>query len=282
MRYLALTFGLALLALGAAHLGSCGAEKTCQFIEYPRDGSVDGFVPWWQLDGGRSDAACPVPNECGGCNVLPILPGEPCGICDGEYACDGPESVRCADPCMDIIGCSDGEREAFIDTDLYPDIAACSGGWSEKGILNKSPVCEWISGDDSINPDGNGCSAADLCAFGWEICSSPAAFAAASPDVGCDATDFPDNTFYAAAVSGDGDEECDTSNTNDLFGCGNRGLSTQASCAPLSRCSGDECEDIPGEWDCPGSWLIGSSTEAEDVRKNGPAGGGVLCCRVQD
>lgn len=192
--------------------------------------------------------------------------------------CDGPDAVRCYDPCADEVGCSDGTREAFIDEDEFPDFAGCAGGWSEKGILDRSPLCSRVSGNDSPNPEGIGCSAADLCADGWRLCDSQAEVAASSPD-GCNG-DMPVGTFFVAAVSGDGGDECTPDGINDLFGCGTVGRIAAASCAPLTRASGDQCDDIPAEWDCPGSGLFGSSTEAEDVRKHGPGGGGVLCCRI--
>jgi hypothetical protein len=180
---------------------------------------------------------------------------------------------------MTLIGCADGQREGFLDATAFPDIAACSGGWTEAGILGKSPVCNRLSGDDSQNPDGISCSTEDLCAEGWHVCASPGEVATSSP-TGCAGGGFPANTFYAAAVSGEGGGECTTDGTNDLFGCGSVGSGVSASCAPLDRTSEDECEDLSGEWDCPGSFLIGSDSEAEDVRKYGSAGGGVLCCRV--
>jgi len=263
----------------AAGTSGCRAVKTCKIKEVHSDGGVDAFVPWW--DASTCDASvCGLTNECGGEGVLAIQPGEPCGNCGGSYVCDGPNAVRCSDPCSDLYGCSDGEREGFLDATSFPDIAACSGGWSEKGILDTAPLCSRISGDDSQNPEGIECSAADLCAEGWRVCASVTEFAAASPG-GCDGG-FPAGTFYAAAVSGPGGGECNDTDTDDLFGCGTDGGGVDASCAPLERTSGDQCDDLSGEWDCPGSWLFGSDTEAEDVRKNGPGGGGVLCCRIQE
>ncbi|MFH2009621.1 MAG: hypothetical protein ABI333_23715 [bacterium] len=213
--------------------------------------------------------------------MLAITPGEPCGGCGGEYVCDGEEEVRCADPCMDELGCADGQRDAFADSATFPDVAGCAGGWTTAGILDTTPVCGRESGDDANNPNGISCSAADLCADGWHVCSL-AEFAAASPTVGCDATDIPAGTFWIAAVSGPGSEECQEGETDDLFGCGNVGLGADpATCAPLNRSSGDKCGDLPGEWECPGEWYeINSGDEADDVRKTGPGAGGVLCCRI--
>jgi len=184
--------------------------------------------------------------------------------------------VVCDDPCADSIGCSDGEREGFLDPQEFPNIAACAGGWTKAGILETEPECHRLSGDDTINTTGSGCSAADLCAEGWHVCDSLQEIDEAS-SVGCAYSWDPD-TFWVAAISGDGSQECGSSGADDLFGCGTVGVSAEASCAPLSRSSGDKCEDLPDSWDCPGG-LFGSSSEAEDVKKLGLEGGGVLCCR---
>jgi hypothetical protein len=261
-------------------LVSCHYERTCSVKEVWADGGADAFVPWWQTDG-STNPNCPVTNACGGCSVLATEPGLECGSCGGEFVCDGEEAVRCADPCMDLYGCADGEREAFTDATAFPDVAGCSGAWTTAGILDTEPVCGRDSGDDSGNPNGISCSAADLCAEGWGVCTL-AELAAASPTVGCDATDIAPDTFFAAAVSGPGDEECAEGETDDLFGCGTVGLGADAAtCAPLNRSSGDKCDDLPGVWDCPGEWYeINSHDEAQDVRKTGPSNGGVLCCRI--
>jgi hypothetical protein len=236
----------------------------------------DAFVPWWTMDGGGGDGACAIPNGCGGCSVLAREPGTPCGACGGVYVCDGTDAVVCDDPCSDEIGCSDGGREGFLDTAEFYNIAACAGGWSISGILNTAPQCNHLSGDDSTNPSGLGCSAADICAEGWHVCNTLAEIAAAT-SVGCNYSWDPD-TFFVAAVSGPGGDECNTDGTDDLFGCGSVGRMAAASCDPLNRASGDKCQDLPSQWECPGG-LFGSTTEAEDVKKNSAVAGGVLCCR---
>ena len=241
------------------------------------DGSAeDAFTPWWDTDGGASDANCISPNACGGCSVLAQEPGAPCGRCGGVYVCEGPDSVVCDDPCAELIGCSDGEREGFLDPQEFPNIAACAGGWSKAGVFGTVPECNRLSGDDTINPTGSGCSMADLCAEGWHVCDSLEEIGSAS-SVGC-AYSWEPGTFWVAAISGDGGRECGPTGADDLFGCGSVGLMANDSCLPLTRSSGDKCGDIPETWDCPGG-LFGSDSEAEDVKKMGVGGGGVLCCR---
>jgi hypothetical protein len=269
-------FGCAALLLVGTGCGS--AESGFCRWETVSNSNNDGFVPWWDMDGSVSDANCLSPNACGGCSVLAQEPGSPCGRCGGVFVCDGTDSVVCDDPCSELVGCSDGEREGFMDTATFPNIAACAGGWSEAGILDTQPQCNRLSGDDTINTNGSGCSAADLCAEGWHVCSSLSEIDGAS-SVGC-AYSWENGTFWVAAVSGDGSQECGTSGADDLFGCGTEGVDAELSCSPLSRSSGDKCGDLPDTWECPGG-MFGSSTEAEDVKKSGPEGGGVLCCRIE-
>lgn len=65
------------------------------------------------------------------------------GVFTGDAA-----RVACSRPQSE--GCSDGTREGFGDTDVYPNVAACAGSWS--GQID-------------------GTSAAALCAPGWYVCS---------------------------------------------------------------------------------------------------------------
>ncbi len=269
------SFGLGLVLLAATVGCGGGGTKFC-YWETVGNSNRDAFVPWWTLDGGGDGGQGG--NACGGESVLAVEPGTPCGSCGGQFVCDGPDSVRCEDPCIETMGCADGEREGFTDATAFPNIAACAGGWTEPGILDVQPSCQHIAGDDSVNPAGLGCSAADLCAEGWHVCDSPEDVARSSP-AGC-RYPWEDGVFYAAAVSGDGGGTCTQDGTNDLIGCGSAGSSADSSCTPLNRTSGDKCGDLPDVWVCPGG-LFGSETEAEDVKKDGPEGGGVLCCRDQ-
>lgn len=270
------TLGVVIAAFLALAIGCTHSKGSFCYWETIDGSTEDGFAPWWDTDARMSDADCLSPNSCGGCSVLAQEPGVACGRCGGQYVCTGPDSVVCDDPCAEFVGCSDGEREGFLDPYEFPNIAACAGGWSRPGILDAVPECNHMSGKNTLNPAGLGCSAADLCAEGWHVCNSLEEIAAAS-HVGCNYAWEP-GTFWVAAISGNGGRECGPDGTDDLFGCGSVGLSAGDSCAPLTRSSGDKCENIPDEWDCPGG-LFGSNTEAIDVKKHGVEGGGVLCCR---
>ena len=226
-------------------------------------------------DGGD---ACAVRNGCGGCSNLRASPGTPCGGCGGAYACNGPEDVMCVGGCSPS-GCADNTREGFQTLATYPEIAACQGGFQVAGILHSVPACGNNAGNNSTNPNGIGCSIADLCAEGWRPCASPL-------EVGQRTTagipsDFPDVSFFAAAVSGPasmGDGECGIG-SNDFFGLGTAGASAdRGTCAPLTRSSGEKCDDLPPPWDCGDSGAVWQYDEADQATKPGPQGGGVLCC----
>ena len=174
------------------------------------------------------------------------------------------------------IGCADGEREAFLDPVTRPDIAGCSGAWSERGILDDvAPACAREGGDDGPRPMGSGCNIEDLCAFGWHVCEDPAEVAASSP-TGCTGAleGTSGDLFFLQRQSGTGNRECD-GGQNDIFGCGNLGDMPKPSCRPLDAVATSTCSALPPTWDCGAS----NFSEAAAVTKDGGAGGGVLCCR---
>jgi hypothetical protein len=231
--------------------------------------------------------------------------GTPCG---SGLICDAGACVPTSQP--PESGCADDEREGFLSLDDYPGIAGCAGAWSVGGVTRTDlqPTCSRQSGDDGVNVEGDGCSAADLCAVGWHVClgkdevglRAPAGCAAAVPP------GTPDKAlFFAVSQNSTSGSVCDSSaNGNDVFGCGNLGtqLTTDKGCAPLDRvlastqantCGFNEAEPTHGPWMCLGgadSHLMEGSLVAKDgcpqtscSYDGNPIGnsdkGGVLCCR---
>lgn len=247
-------------------------------------GSRDG---WHLSQEAHPDLSCIIRNDCGGCAPLEGVPGAECDSCGGIWECEGTEAVKCVGGC-DTIGCSDGEREGFTDVEMFPEIAGCAGGWTVPGLIVPDsggvvePACGRLSGDDSFNPSGLDCSAADLCANGWRLCSSPRDVADRTKgwDKGCGTdSDWPPGSFFAAAVSGTGSNEC-MFGVNDIFGCGSVGARADTeTCYPLNKYSDDFCDALPSRWDCGEGSLTTNLHEARDVTKDGPEGGGVLCCK---
>jgi Putative metal-binding motif len=227
------------------------------------------------------------------------------GPCKGDVT-PGPELCNGLDDNCDnglfdegcINACSDGTREGFLDSNAYPQIAGCSGGFSVPGLLGAlTPKCAHNAGNSGPNPKGLGCSAADLCAPGFHVCKSADDVKAHSP-TGCVNAAPEGNLFFATGQSGPGCAMCSLgSNTNpavckgcscaddcaqtaltsnDLFGCGSFGGSVSG-CSLLDRTSGDLCAGIAPWWSCG---VVGADdcNEANVVTKPSSVGGGVLCC----
>jgi hypothetical protein len=194
-------------------------------------------------------------------------------VCNG--ADDDCNLVTDDGPCA--IGCADGARDGFTDAAIHPRIAGCSGGWSVAGVqLDTAPACDRAGGDDGNNPNGAGCRAVDLCTQGWHVCATPADVAASSGTGTC-AGAIPAGApglFFVTRQSGPGGAECGAG-ANDLFGCGNVGLTPAASCAPLDRFSNDLCASLGAPWSCGADGV----QEAGNVTKSDATVGGVLCCR---
>lgn len=176
-------------------------------------------------------------------------------------------------------GCSDETREGFTDTAVYPAIAACSGAWSIPG-LRPDPIvsCGRAAGNDGVKLLGAGCSAADLCAIGWHVCRTRLEVLEALPlqSRSCAGLGAAADTFYATGQSGPGGGNCDTTGTDDVFGCGTFGAAAQSSCTPLDLTASNDCFAVK----TVGGWSCAYPNEVENIYKTEPlVGGGVLCCR---
>lgn len=249
-----------------------------------------------RTDGGMT---CPTGRiACGGTCVDTAVNPIHCGAC-GRMC--GASEMCVTGVCMPLVGssagCADGTREAFTSVTTFPTIAGCAGGFSEPGLFPPparvgGTACA-DSGNSSLsNATGTTCSATDLCSVGWHLCRG-GEVPRATGGTACAATTFPAGSFFAASMAGPGCDHCasltntrtgctnsaclsdcrETSDlTNGLFGCGAGRASV--SCE-LAATAGDLCADVPGGgWVCPFA-----TSEAADVTKTTPNGGGVLCCR---
>jgi len=202
--------------------------------------------------------------------------------CGSGYTCSESQ-YQCIPPATSS-GCADGMREGFTDSTVYTNIAGCSGGWSIAG-LSSSGSCSG-AGDDSSNPNGSGCAAVNLCQSGWHICTGATEVATKLPS-GKNCTDVwsdtSDKRFFATLQPSKGFGYCDTSGTNDVFGCGNYGHPPVTnSCGKLNVFSSEDCSAIAyigstEVWRCGDSG--DSSNELTTVIKLSYLGGGVLCCK---
>jgi len=185
---------------------------------------------------------------------------------------------------ISAVGCADGTREGLSSLTKFPDVAACSGGWTVPGLVaaeTLSPQCGRGGGNDGAHPNGEGCSVADLCAEGWHVCESAHEFSTRAAS--CDNA-FPGGMvkmFFATRQRGPM-TTCDPANetgTNNVYGCGNFGSNAMAACAPFMHMLRDnDCKNNP-PWSCVDGPINYSTSELLDVTKPGPEHGGVLCCR---
>ncbi len=205
--------------------------------------------------------------------------GQPMGGAGGEGGAGGNGGTGGVP--VSPIGSSDDTREGFVDVATNPAIAACSGGWSVPGLVDLgrvpvAPMCDHASGNDSANPDGTACSAADLCAAGWHICRDSAEVDALSPS-GCPLPAA--GPVFWASLQGSASVSIDcSSGVNNLHGCG-VGITDPvgANCDPFNQTMRHaNCTDAAG-WDCLDA-AMHINDELAIVTKT-VEGGGVLCCR---
>ena len=296
------------LISNSAHCGSC--TTACD--------------PGEICDFGRCVVAeCPEGSTlCSGSCVLLGSDRYNCGECGNTCASDERCSGgRCDAADTTSVGCADGMRDGFRDATAFPNIAACSGGFTVPGVFPSPertdvPTCATTGDDAATNAAGTDCSAADLCGAGWHICRG-GEIGERTSGMSCNAaTDFPAQSFYAASVSGTGCDHCalptntgldgctadscqagcqqSPSLNNDLFGCGHGngrviGTSEAAACDGLNTSGSDECTGLANDpaWSCTGS--VRESQTITRVPATTPTcvgtqscSGGEVCCGTAD
>jgi hypothetical protein len=189
---------------------------------------------------------------------------------------------------IDPVGCSDGTREGFVALTTYPTIAACAGGWEEPGLLStasQTPQCDRSAGNEGNNPDGGGCSVADLCSVGWHVCETAKEVATATAGMGCAPAYelyLAKPAFFLTRQRAEG-LVCDPTNQNgdnNVYGCGNIGSAADKSCAPFMHMLRDSDCANHAPWACADNGHPGNTQDEYDiVTKSGAAAGGVLCCK---
>lgn len=195
---------------------------------------------------------------------------------------EGSAPVPVEQPGVAGTGCSDGTREGFRDSSVWPIIAGCAGGFSQPGVIGTlRPACALLAGDSSYNPTGAGCSAADLCSKGWHVCLGGPDVKSHSPTGDCEGAVLAgEPRFFIVATGATSTGVCisDTAAANDLHGCGGLGQPESPDCPPLNRRMGfADCRQTDKVWSC--GTASESTEEAAVVTKSGPTLGGVLCCK---
>lgn len=169
------------------------------------------------------------------------------------------------------VGCSDGQREGFIDAVRFADIAGCLGAWTSTSSM-RTP------GGMSCGDDLGDCGVpADLCAAGWRVCgaSGDASALAALSASDCEGAG---SLRYFAAIShcstqtiGTCDYDRDGTPTYDCF---DAGWCSEAVCCGAGCPSVGACADAlwPGRTHIWGGQAASCGTMS-------PRRAGVLCCR---
>lgn len=195
--------------------------------------------------------------------------------CGGEEFSSAANTGSAGAASAPAVGCADGSVEAYTGE---ADIAACAGGFSLPGVVGDAmltPSCNRMAGNDGMNSSGMGCTASDLCAAGWHVCSGPADILGKASNGACPASSG--TTFWLTRQAENDANECAPGGVNNLVGCG-AGLGRPAppSCSPLdTELRYTDCQMLS-------SWRCGMSDqanlEATAVFKAGNSEGGVLCC----
>jgi hypothetical protein len=170
-----------------------------------------------------------------------------------------------------VIGCADGQREAFVDATAFPKIAGCLASW-DGGKSMRAPQTGKACGDD-LGP----CAVPqDACAAGWHTCGASGSVAELRQVSGQQCEQAGGGRF-SAAIS-----HCKTQD-----GC-NYDMSASASyeCYPEGWCSesvccGADCGEFGsctgGVWDNDTHIAQGTDQGCGNIQSN--RAGGVLCCK---
>ncbi len=117
-----------------------------------------------------------------------------------EMTCEDHDEQEVAD-----IGCADGSREGFKNLETFADIAGCAGGFSNEGVLPqhryRDESCKGM-GNDSKNPNGEGCGIRNICAKGWEVLPTVSVLSKLTDGKYCHAMEQDDLTGNIAFVTG--------------------------------------------------------------------------------
>ncbi len=170
-----------------------------------------------------------------------------------------------------IIGCSDGQREAFAELDKFPRIAGCVGVWKGGKSLRDKPTGK------PCGDDGEECAVpADLCAEGWHVCGIDGQASDLRDRVSADDCSNAGPGRFNAAMSHSPTDEvnpCPTIRKNTVLPCQTAGLGSEPVCCG-NDCLSGKCKD--GVW--KGKTQISRGTTEGCGSVTSDRNGGVLCC----
>lgn len=170
-----------------------------------------------------------------------------------------------------VVGCADGQREAFVDNATFPNIAGCIASWDGAKSL-RAPTTGAACGDD-----GAACSVpADACAPGWHVCASTGRIAELRQVTGQQCEQAGGGRFSAGAShcqTQDGCQYDTTANAN--YSCFESGWCSEpvccgSDCGEFGACTGGVWENLTH---------IPVGTDQGCAASTSQRAGGVLCCR---
>ncbi len=173
-----------------------------------------------------------------------------------------------------VIGCSDGQREAFADVKKHTRIAGCMATWDGSKSLREK------GSGKACGDDGTPCGTpADACATGWHVCGSDGHAKDLKDRVGLkECAEAGPGRFNAGMSHGQTDELCPPKPTDStVFPCHENGIGSEPVCCG-NDCQTGKCKD--GVW--PGKTRISRGTSEGCGALTSEANGGVLCCSDGD
>lgn len=202
--------GGAIVSGGNGEIGGKGGSGII-IIRYPSTVFLDGCDPCPPMTY-RSEISS---NECKSCT-------------EGRFSLSGWTSCLPTSEEAYKNGCADGEREWFTDSTVHPLIAGCSGAFHKSGLkkrateINHDVTCNNFGGDDGPYPNGEICSASDLCAPGWHLCSDAVEVESLSGTGDCDVESHinVEDVFFATGQSTNGARLCVNDGVDNIVGCG--------------------------------------------------------------
>jgi hypothetical protein len=170
-----------------------------------------------------------------------------------------------------VIGCADGQREAFADATKNPRVAGCVGVWQGSKSLRDKPTGK------PCGDDGEKCTVpADVCAAGWHVCGVDGKgddLAAHTNTKECD--NAGPGRFNAALSHSPTDEinPCPVIKKDQVLPCVQSGLGSEPVCCG-NDCKAGKCKD--GVWKGKTKISIGTSEGCGAVASD--RNPGILCC----
>jgi hypothetical protein len=171
-----------------------------------------------------------------------------------------------------VLGCADGQREAFANVSEFPGIAGCLGAWDDTASLRDPPTGNGC-GDDSQR-----CKVpADVCAAGWHVCAANGWRGDLKERLSASECVAAGPGRFNAAVSHsptDEIEPCPRVTWPTMLPCVSAGIGSE------SVCCGEDCRRATcpnGVW--PNATRVSPGTAEGCGAVSSDANGGVLCCR---